>query len=320
MSTIYIDPMNISGNPDSDERKLVKALNDDARKNFTSVEFRAAFAQALTQAIYWGFDHENLLSLMTTVENVEWGAPNPTVSEVRGLRAFAYGRNGYIEMSSIHQEIMDIQRDLIGFHVSDTVDKFRMNFSISQQEYITLGAQRLDAAINQAFLGLCQAAIPDNSSSSYVGISDLTLSALDDAITEVQDASYSDTVTVIGRASMINKIPSLVTGGNAFTAFLPDTNENILRSNKLLGDYKGANLVKLTNWKDDNNTAFFPGNELYVVGTDASKFAFWGGLEGEEWIEDGSGYWHYQAKREFGGIVHRPDRMRRIVATGQPSA
>jgi hypothetical protein len=35
----------------------------------------------------------------------------------------------------------------------------------------------------------------------------------------------------------------------------------------------------------------------------------------KEWTEQDNWYWHYIARRDFGGVVHRPDRARRIVDT-----
>jgi hypothetical protein len=60
--------------------------------------------------------------------------------------------------------------------------------------------------------------------------------------------------------------------------------------------------------------SFFPANEMYVVGRDASKFGFWGGPLSKEW-EDHNWYWHHLARQDFGGGVFRPDRLRRIVDT-----
>ena len=32
-----------------------------------------------------------------------------------------------------------------------------------------------------------------------------------------------------------------------------------------------------------------------------------------EYVEQENWYWHYLARRDFGGVVHRPERLRRIV-------
>ena len=98
------------------------------------------------------------------------------------------------------------------------------------------------------------------------------------------------------------------------SGFLPQTNEALLASG-VVGTYRGANIITLTNYLDDNDASFFPANELYVVGDDASKFAFWGGLMFKEFVEEDNWYWHYLARKDMGGVVHRPDRIRRIVDT-----
>jgi hypothetical protein len=114
---------------------------------------------------------------------------------------------------------------------------------------------------------------------------------------------------------MVDKIIDELTTGN-YAAFLPQTNEDLLRRG-VLGTYRGARIVSLRNFKDDENVSFFPANEMFVVANDASKFAFWGGLLSKEWTEDDNWYWHYIARRDFGGLVHRPERLRRIVDTSQ---
>jgi hypothetical protein len=35
----------------------------------------------------------------------------------------------------------------------------------------------------------------------------------------------------------------------------------------------------------------------------------------KEYTEEDAWYWHYIARRDFGGVVHRPSRARRIVDT-----
>ena len=94
------------------------------------------------------------------------------------------------------------------------------------------------------------------------------------------------------------------------------TNEALLRTG-VIGTYRGARIITLTNWLDDTDTPFFPANELYVVGDDAAKFAFWGGLMFKEYVEDDNWYWHYLARRDFGGVVHRPNRIRRLIDSSQ---
>jgi hypothetical protein len=86
----------------------------------------------------------------------------------------------------------------------------------------------------------------------------------------------------------------------------------------VIGVYRGARIISLKNYRDDSDVPFFPGNELFVIGRDASKFAFWGGMLSKEFTENDAWYWHYLARRDFGGVVHRPSRMRRIVDNSIP--
>ena len=110
---------------------------------------------------------------------------------------------------------------------------------------------------------------------------------------------------------MINQMFKDLLAANNFT---PETNEQLLRSG-VIGIYKGARVIRLRNFKNDAGTPYFPNNELYVVGRDASKFGFWGGLTTKEWVEQGGWYWHLLGRRLAGGAVYRRDRIRRIVDT-----
>jgi len=156
-----------------------------------------------------------------------------------------------------------------------------------------------------------QAAVPSGSP-YYVTGAGLSLTALDSAINAVFDTTMQSLVTIVGRRTMTGQIVDKLTSGN-YAGYLPETNEDLLRRG-VLGQYKGATIVTLKNYRDDMDKSFFPANEMYVVGKDASKFGFWGGMLSKEW-EDHNWYWHHLARQDFGGGVFRPDRLRRIVDT-----
>jgi hypothetical protein len=236
------------------------------------------------------------------------------VKETRGMRAFWTARGGYIEASNLRTDVMELIRDMIGFHVYEFSDKLRANFAETQKTLVDLGTQRLDAEINLRALRTFQAAIPSGSP-YYVQGGGLNLTALDAAINQVWDETLESQVVVIGRRTMIGQIIDKLTANNVYSAFLPETNEDLLRRG-VLGSYKGALLTTLKNYRDDSDISFFPANELYVVGKDASKFGFWGGPLSKEW-EDNNWYWHYLTRQDFGGGVFRPERLRRIVDTNQ---
>lgn len=299
-----------------EEREALKAkidkLNAEAAANWDNPEWRRLMAQQVTTAILWGFDHENLLQLLTQVENAPFDG-RVLIKETRGLRAFWTARGGYIEASTLRQDVMEIQRDMIGFHVYEFEDKLRTNFAETQATLIDLGIQRLDAEVNLRLLRVFQAAIPSNSA-HYISGAGLSLASLNTALREVADETReAGQITIIGRSTMVDQIVDELVTGN-YAAFLPQTNEDLLRVGHI-GTYRGARIVRLKNFKDDVDVPFFPANEMFVVAQDASKFAFWGGLLSKEWTEDDNWYWHYIARRDFGGMVYRPERLRRIVDT-----
>lgn len=299
--------------PEVDElRKQVAALNEEAALKFEDPAWRRERAQEMTETIYEGFQHENLLGLLAEVENLPFTGRS-FVKEVRGLKAYWLARGGYIEASTLHAEIMEIQRDIIGFHVTEFEEKLETNFAETAATLVERAIERMDAAVNQRFLALLQAAIPSSNTVSYIHGTGVGLDALNVAIREVRDVSRTREVNIIGRATMTEQImDELVGTGNNGAGFIPGTNEDMVRRG-ILGTYRGANIISLTNFLDENDQSFFPANEMYVLTTDASKFAFWGGMRSKEFTEDDNWYWHFLGKKEFGGVVHRPERIRRIV-------
>lgn len=298
-----------------------KELNAQAEQYWKDPDWHREMAQELTETIYLGFEHENLLSYMTQVENADWNE-RVFLKEVRGLRAFLLARGGYIEASTTHAEVLEIQRETVGFHVYEEEDKLRSNFAETQATVVELGVQRMDATVNSWFFAGLQAAVP-SSNASYVSVSDLStsgLGSLNNALTNVRDVSRDWEVAIVGRSTMVDQIRNALWGiGNQPAAgFLPETNEDLLRRG-VVGKYFGANIITLKNYLDDTGTPYFPANELWVIGRDASKFAFFGGLDSKEWIENAAWEWHYMARRDAGFIVHRPDRLRRIVDSSIPA-
>ncbi len=292
-------------------RENIEAANAEAKLNWHDPAWRRSMAAEMTESLYYGFQHENLLSLLAEVENLPFDG-RAFVRETRGLRAHYLARGGYIEASTIHSEVMEIPRDTVGFHVYEFEDKIMTNFAETTSTMLDLAQQRLDATINQSVLALFQAAI-DTGDDSYMGVSGISLANLNTALRGVRDASRQNSVAIVGRATMVDKIVDEIMGTDSNGAgFLPETNEALLRTG-VIGNYRGAKIISLINYLDEDDQSFVPGNELYVLAPDASKFAFWGGLMFKEFVEQDAWYWHYLARRDFGGVVHRPERARRIV-------
>ena len=311
VNSTYIDPYG----RDVEERKALRdardKLNEIASKNWDDPTWRREMAQEMTETIFEGFQHENLLSLMAEVENAPFDG-RVFVKEVRGLRAFWVARGGHIEASTLKAQVMEIPRDTIGFHVYDFEDKLRTNFSETQTTLIDLGIQRMDAEINQRVLATFQAAIPV-SSAYYLTTSGVDLATVNTALREVRDESKSFELSIVGRSTMTEQfIDELLGASNNGSGFIPETNEQMIQRG-VLGVYRGARIITLKNYEDDNDVSFFPANEMFIIARDASKFAFWGGLLSKEYVENDNWYWHYLARRDFGGVVHRPERARRYV-------
>lgn len=311
-NSVHVDPYGRSDDERKALREKLDAANREAAANWDNPTWRREMAQELTETIYWGFQHENLLQLFTQVDNVPFDGRS-FLKEVRGLRAFWVARGGYIQASNMHAEVFEIPRDTIGLHVYEFEDKLRTSFGETQANLVDLGIQRMDAEVNLRVLKLFQAAIPDATSANYISGA-LTLASLNSAISQVRDLSMDFNVTIVGRATMTDQIINLLLAGTGSTGFFPETNEQLLQMG-VLGTYRGAKIVTLKNFRDDQDRAFWPANEMYVVGRDASKFAFFGGLLSKEYTEDDNWYWHYLARRDFGGVVHRPNRIRRFIDT-----
>lgn len=290
-------------------RAIVEAANQEARDRWDDDDFHKEFAAVMTTNIFEGFRHENVLAMMTQVETVGLN-DRITIREVRGLRVFWVSLGGYIEQSTLRARVMELTKDQVGFHLSENEDKMTANFVESSGEIEDLAIQTMDAAMQVRLITMFQTAIP-STSPYYIEGAGLSLAALDTALTEVEDETELDMPAIIGRAPMVNQIFNDLLASNNFT---PETNEQLLRTG-VIGIYKGARVIRLRNFKNDNDVSYFPNNELYVVGRDASKFGFWGGLTTKEWVEQGGWYWHLMGRRLAGGALYRPERVRRIVDT-----
>ncbi len=315
MGSTTIDPiLRVSPEERAQIKAAKDALNREVADNWDDPVYRRAMAAAMTESVYLGFEHESLLPLMSNVEYVGF-TDISYLREVKGLRAFWTARGGYIEASTLKADVLTMPRDTIGFHVSEFEDKLLTNFAETQATLVDLGIRRLDAEVNLRFLRMLQAAVPIGSP-QYISGAGLSLSALNTALREVRDESRDWEVTIVGRATMTSQISDQLTGNGTFASFLPETNEDWLRRG-IVGTYGGARILTLTNYRDDLDIPFFPANELWIIARDASKWAFYGGLLSKEFSEEDAWEWHYLARKDAGGIVHRPSRVRRFVDSSQ---
>lgn len=296
--------------PSKDEvRRKIDALNAEAKDHFWDEGWRRERAAEMTEIIYYGFQHEAILPMLSNVDSVADG-DRITVEAVTGLEVFWIANGGQVDQSTIGEEVFELYPDKVGWHVSEMTEKFESNFSRSQRFLVDGAIQAMDAAFNTRFVKLVQQAIPSGNA-SYISGAGLSLAAVNTALTQVRDESLSDVMSIVGRGTMIDQFMNQLQSNSNFA---PETQDSIIKTG-VLGSYRGTNVVRLKNFKDRTLKSFVPANELYIVGADASITGFWGGLRQMDWIEEGGDYYHSKGTRRAGMAVLYPERMRRIVDT-----
>ena len=302
-----VDSFGRSREDNAQRYELFEAANQEARENWDNPEWRAEFAAELTESILLGFDYETLVDRWIETERTDFNG-RIFVREATGLKAFFMARGGYIEASELTSEISEVPRDMIGVHVYEFEDKFLTSFAESAQTLRDLAIRRMDAEVNRRVHTVLAEAIPAGSP-FYIAAPGLSKPALDMAIRQVRDSSLDQNIVIAGRATMVDQIAD-------FDGFGNETKEEI-RQRGVLGTYRGATIVSLKNYKDEDNEAYIPANEVWVMGRDTGKFAFYGGLRSKEYTENDNWYWHYLARRDSGILVHHPERARRVVDSNQ---
>lgn len=290
-------------------KELAAKLNEEARDNWDIEAWHRQVAADLAESLDYGFVFENLFSSYIDVETVG-EFDRVILRERKGLKVYYTSRGGSIDESQLRNEHWELPRDTLGFHVSEHIDKLRANFSETISDLASLGGARLEAEVNRRLLTLLQTAIPSGNA-YYQGVTGLAKSDLDTAVRNVRDAVKPDgtgavPVTILGRATMVDLIAEFT------PTFSPVANEEV-RQSGFLGHFKGANVVVIRNYVDEDGTAYMPGNELWVVGGRAGKFALYGGLQVKSWDENTVDYRHYRARKDVGGLIHHPEQARRIV-------
>ena len=310
-----LDPFGRPAREEVEEYLRIKAdLNEEAKQNWGDEAWHREVSALVAARLDYGFEFENLFGTYFETRNVG-EFETVEIRERRGLQVFWTARGGYIDETQLKTERWELPRDTIGFHVSEFSDKLRANFAESIESMVSLAEMRLDAEVNRRMFNMLQAAIP-SSSPYYVNASTgLTKGALDTGLREVQDAIRPNNgtippVTIIGRAAMLDKISEVVT--DAAALFDPEATAEIRRRGRL-GVYRGANLVLVRNYTDENDQPYIPANELWVFGGNVGLFAKYGGMQTKSWEENTVDYRHYRGRMDMGGIVHHPEQARRIV-------
>jgi len=305
------DPWGAGARELNEEQKVLAAkLNQEARENWSNPAWHQQVAADIADALDYGFTFEN--SFGQYIRQVNLGFTDRyVIKERRGIKVFWTSRGGYIDESQLVSERWEVPRDTLGFHVSEHEDKLQINFSETIQEMVNLGNQRMDAEVNRRILSLATAAVPAGSD-SYVTTAGLTKDVLDQAIREVRDqirptGGNPVPVTVIARPVMMDAISDFP--GYAFEAL------EEIRLRGRLGTYRGANLQELRHFTDEEGLDFAPANEVWVLGGEAGVFINYGGVKVKAWTENTVDYQHWRARKDVGGLIHKPNMVRRIIDT-----
>ena len=296
-------------------REKAEAMNAEAIERWSDAKFRSEVAAEITEAVFEGFQHENLLPLMATVRNLGFN-DRMIEKETTGLRAFWVARGGYIEESTLRSETFEVPRDTIGFHVKEHEDKILSGFVETQSSIIQLGIERMDASVNSRFIATLEAATPTGGTNHVTGAG-ISLAALNAAIRTVREESKTGEVAIIGRATTTEAVMDTLLGTDLNgSGFLAQSNEEMVRRG-VLGTYRGANLITLQNYRDEADQPYINAADLYVIAKDAATVGLFGGLKSREGLEHASWYWSYVARRDVGFLVRKPELVVRITDTNQ---
>jgi hypothetical protein len=295
--------------------ELAKALNEEARENWDNPEWHRQVARDLAETLDYGFTFDNLFGSYLRVRNVG-EFDRVVLRERRGLKVFYTSRGGYIEESQVRTEMWELPRDTLGFHLSEHTDKLRANFAATMEDLVSLGEARLNAEVNRRMFNLLQEAVPVGSP-YYVTVPNLDKVTVDTALREVRDAIKPNgmgpvPVTIMGRAAVVDQVSDI-----AATPGIYDPEANMeLRRRGMIGTYRGANVVQIVNYTDEDEASYIPANELWIFGGDVGQFALYGGMQVKSWEENTVDYTHYRARKDIGGLVHHPEQARRIIVSG----
>ena len=285
----------------NDIKREIDAL---AKDNWGDPEFHRELAAVLTESILEGFELQTFFDQIIDVERVGYD-DRVWIEEKTGLKVFYTAKGGHIEASALVTENITLPRDTMAFHVYEFEDKLLSGFADNIAFLRNSAVRRLEWGTTNALKNLAQAAIP--SGAYYISGVGLSQAALNTAIREVQDESTTGEVTLYGRSPMVGQIMD-------FPGFADEALEEIRKRGRL-GTYRGAAVVEARNYKDEDGASHLPANEMWVMGNDFGKFAFYGDLKSKEYVELDNWYWHYIGRIDFGGVVHRPERARRIIDT-----
>ncbi len=303
------DPFRRTTEQAEEYAKLEAAFNAEAKESWHDPMWKRQVAADFESVLDYFFRFENSFGAYLPFKT--YGEfDRPISRKRRGLKVFETARGGEVNESQLNDDIFEYSRSTLAWHVSEFIPKLRANFGYQLTELAALAAQKMDAEVNRRILAMMQAAVPPTSP-YYVASAGLTNSELSAAVRDVTDAWKPNgttpmQVTILGRAAMIDRV------GDLTPTFSPIATEEI-RQRGFVGRYKGAQVMVLNNYHDEDGSTIMPANELWVLGGTVGEFGQFGGTEVKLWDENSTDYSHVRAMTTVGGVVYDPAQCRRVT-------
>jgi hypothetical protein len=287
-----------------------KALNEEARENWGRPEWHREQAALITERLEWGFRNDNIVGSYFPTMSV--GAfEKVVIEELRGMKVFWTARNGQIDESQMTSDQFELPRETLGWHVSEFEDNWQADYAATVEKLVGYARQRETAEVNRRIFTVLQEALPSASAfyedAASTGLTPAVLNPLLSEVADIADPSNGSLgapLAIVGRAAAIDQISD-------FPNFAPEAQEEIRKTGRL-GVYRGANIVRVKNWTDEDGLPFIPENEVFVMGGDLGRFVNYGGTKFRTWTEDTTDHFHARSRRDIGLSIYRPHYARRI--------
>lgn len=287
-----------------------KALNEEARENWARPEWHREQAALIAERLEWGFRNENIISSYFPTQSVGQ-FEKIVIEELRGMKVFWTARNGQIDESQMTSDMFELPRETLGWHVSEFEDNWQADYAATVEKLVGYARLRETAEINRRVFTVLKEAIPTSSpyfeDASATGLTPAVLNPLLSEVADIADPSNGSLgapLAIVGRAAAIDQISD-------FSNFAPEAQEEIRKRGRL-GVYRGANIVRIKNYTDEDGLPFIPEDEVVVLGGDLGRFVNYGGVKFRTWTEDATDHFHARARRDIGLSIYRPQYARRI--------
>lgn len=300
---------NLTPEKAEEKKNLERKLNEQALENWEKPEWHrqvaADLAETLTYSFTTGVNPFGQYIATKTVGEFD----REVITERRGLKVYMTARGGHVDESKLRSEKWSVEKDTMGYHLVEGYDNYKANFAGIYGDIAALADARMKAEQWRRFIQLAQAAVPNTSAyySSAAGVVEATLKA---AVARVQEEIRPDgtgvaPVTIIGRGPTVNQILD-------YSGFSESIKDEVQRTGRL-GAWRGANIVKLDHYADEDGVDFWPKGELWVLGGNAGRFINFGGVRVNQWTDNELEYSHNVGRAAIGAVLLHPEYTHRII-------